>query len=144
VAPEAPSNGSACIKQDDDADTRHEAGYDHVRRVGHETPDPRYAQKHLQEARQDHDRQGFGEAVRVAGEHDRHGDAHRRRRTGYLRARAAEYRCEEADRNGAIEPGRCAHPRGDAEAEGNGQRHHHRGDAAEHIAAQSVEVVVQA
>ena len=131
-------------QQDDDANTGHEAGYHHVRRVGHETANPRYAQKHLQQARQDHDRQRLAEAVRMAGQDDRHGDAHRRSRTGYLRARAAEHRCEETDRDGAIEPGCRAHPRGDAEAEGNGQRHHHRGDAAEDIAAQSVEVVVQA
>ena len=134
VAPEPPSSGSDCHQHDDDADTRHEARYDDMRRVSHETADLRHAQKHLQEARKDDDRQGFGEARRVAGEHDRHCDGHRCRRTGYLRARAAEHRREETDRDGAIEPGRRAHPRGDAEAEGNGQRHHHRGDPAEDVA----------
>ena len=115
-----------------------------MRRVSHETADLRHAQKHLQEAREDDDRQGFGEARRVAGEHDRHGDGHRRGRTGNLRARTAEHGCEEADRDGAVEPGGRTHPGGDAKAESNGQRHHHGGDAAEEIAAQRLEVVAHA
>ena len=131
-------------QHDDDADAGHEAGNDHMRRVGHEAADPRHAEKHLQKTGQNDDRQGFGEAGCVAGEDDRHGDGHRRRRAGNLRARAAEHGGEEADRDGAVEAGGRPHARGDAEAEGNGQRHHHGGDAAEDIAAQRVEVVVHA
>ena len=90
-----------------------------MRSVGHEAAYPGDAEKHLQEARHDDNRQGFAQAVGVTGQDHRHGDGHRCGGTGNLRARAAEHRREETDRDRSVESGCRAHPRGDTEPEGD-------------------------
>ena len=50
---------------------------------------------------------------------NRHGDGHRRRGTGNLRARAAEHRGKEADRYCAVEAGHRPHAGGDAQGQGD-------------------------
>lgn len=129
-------------QDDDEADAGHEAGDDDMRSVGHEAPDPGNAKKHLQEARHDDDRQGFAQAVCVTGQDHRHGDGHRRGGAGNLRARAAEHRGEEPDRDRSVESCCRAHPRSNTEPEGDRKRHHHRRHATEDVAAQRVRTIL--
>ena len=63
----------------DDADSGHETGDDDVRRVRHETADPRQAQEHLEQTAQHDDGQRLGEVGCMGRENDRHGNGHRRR-----------------------------------------------------------------
>ena len=78
----------------------------------------------------------------MAGDDHRHRHRHRRRGAGDLRPRAAEHRGKEPHRNGAVQPGGRPQPRRHAERQRNRQRHHRRREAAEHVSAQRVEVVL--
>ena len=134
--------GQQLHQHDDHADSGHEPGNDHTRRIGDKSADPGDAQQHLQQSGQNHDRQGFGESACMARQNDRHCDGHRCCRPRDLRFRAAEDSRKETNRDGPVESGRCTHPRGNSESKRHRKRHDHRGDATKDITAQCVEVVL--
>ena len=132
------------LQQDDDhADAGHEPGYDRVRRVGDETTGSNDAQEYLYQTRHHDDRERLGQGVRVGGDDDRHRHRHRAGRTRYLGPRPAEDRCEQPHRDRPVHTGQRPEAGHHTEGQCHGQPHHRRCQAAEHVASESLEVVLQ-
>ena len=125
-----------------DADARHKPGDHRVRRIGYHPPHPQQAQQKLDDAGHHHDGERLGQVVGVLRYNHRHGDGHRRGRPRNLRPGAAEHRREKPHRNGAVHPGNRPHPGRHAKGQGHRQPHHRRRNAAEKIAAQSFQAIV--
>ena len=135
--------GQGLDQHDDQSDTGHEPRYHDVGGVGDVTADLQHAQQNLQEpAHHDHD-QGFAHGTGVIRYDDRHGHGHGRRGPGYLGTGPAEQRGEQPDADRAVQAGRRAHARGDAEGQRYRQADYRRGYPAEQITSESVQTVVQ-
>jgi len=129
------------LQDDDDAaDPAHKPGDHRERHQADVTAQLHHSEGDLEQPGHHHHREGEDGGVGELGQDAGHDHGHGPGRAGHLGRGTAEQRREQADEDGAVEPGDRAGPRGHPERERQGQGDHGGGQTAVNIAAKVVEM----